>query len=252
MHTDNPLICFDDRRDLIIPGDNAATVLFATEHFIKCVLEAQNANRMACVALSGGSTPKAIFQNLASPQFRDRIDWTKVYLFWSDERCVAQTDPESNYKMAMDAGFATLNIPETHIFRMPADAANLEKAATEYENTILKHVPNASFDLIMLGMGDDGHTASLFPGTVGLNIQGKLVIANYVPQKSVWRLSFTFTCINQARHIAIYVLGKSKKEMVDKVLNGIQQPNLLPIQLVGTASHKALWIIDHEANIMRK
>lgn len=252
MDIDKKIKFFDERRDLVIPGDKAATILFSTEHFIQVVKEGQQARGMASVALAGGTTPKAIFEMLSSPKYRDRVDWKKLLIFWSDERCVPPNHPDSNYKMAMDAGFASLPIPKENIFRMPADASDLDAAAMEYENAIIDNIPNGAFDLIMLGMGDDGHTASLFPKTHGLHADTHLVIANFLDQKNIWRMSFTYSCINAAHHIAIYVMGKSKDAMIKLVLEGPYEPDLFPVQRVGTPNHKALWIIDQEAaNLLR-
>lgn len=241
------LTSFDDRRDLIIPGDADKTIQFSVEQFIAVGQTAINERGFFTVALSGGSTPKTIYQQLSDTKYRTRLDWKKVKLFWSDERCVPPTDPESNYHMAMKAGFATLGIPEQNVFRMPADDPDPTLAAQQYEKTILENVPQGIFDLVMLGMGEDGHTASLFPKTHGLHPGTRLVIANFIPQKSTWRMTLTFECINQAREIVIYVLGKSKAAMLKQVLNAPFEPDSYPIQNIGTRTHKALWIADTEA-----
>ncbi len=238
---------FDDRRDIIVPGNMQETLTFCVEHFIAIGNKAIAARGKFTVALSGGSTPKAIFQLLASPAYREKLDWNKTFVFWSDERCVPPTDSESNYHMAMEAGFSSLPIPKEQIFRMPADSPDLSAAAKSYEELILKHVPAGSFDLVMLGMGEDGHTASLFPKTHGLHADDGLVIPNYVPQKNTWRMSFTFDCINNSHNIAIYVIGKSKVTMLKHVLTAPFDPDTLPIQNIGTRSHKALWIADADA-----
>lgn len=242
-------IFFDDRRDITIPGNAQKTTRFCAEQFLKIGNAAIQKNGVFNVALSGGSTPKAIFQLLASPEYRSEIDWKNVVLFWSDERNVTEDDPQSNYKMAMDAGFASLPIIQENIHRMPAEgeAIAIEEAAKEYEELILKLVPNGSFDLIMLGMGEDGHTASLFPKTHGLHSEQRLVIANFIPQMNSWRMTLTYECINQAQNISIYVLGKNKADMVKRVLSTPSEPDELPIQKIGTRKHKALWILDTDA-----
>ena len=234
---------FDERRNLFIANDSAEAATFCAEHFIRTGNESIAARGVFTVALSGGSTPKAVFQLLASPIYKDRIDWKKVKLFWSDERCVAPTNPESNYHMAMTAGFSSLPIPDSNIFRMPADSDDLKFAAKKYEIEILENTIDGVFDLVMLGMGDDGHTASLFPETHGLHVDRRLVIPNYVPQKDTVRMTFTFDCINSARHIIIYAFGKGKTEMIERVLNGKYNPDHLPIQRVGTPKNKALFVI---------
>lgn len=238
---------FDDRRDIIIPGNAEETITFCAEHFIAIAQNAIAEHGIFSVALSGGSTPKAIYQLLASPKFRPRLDWSHVQLFWSDERCVPLNDPESNYHMAMDAGFASLPIPKQNIFPMPVDNPDLEAAAKNYEELIIEKVPNAVFDLVMLGMGEDGHTASLFPKTHGLHPGNRLAIANFIPQKDIWRMTLTFECINQAHEIAIYVLGKSKAKMLKHILTAPFEPDMLPVQAIGTRTHKALWIADTES-----
>lgn len=238
---------YDDRRDIVVPGDVAQTLAFCAEQFISVAAEAIGSRGKFSVALSGGSTPKALFQLLASSEYRSRVDWGNVQLFWSDERCVSGDDPESNYRMAMDAGFASLPIPKENIHRMPGEAKDIEAAALEYEKLIERTLPGGVFDLVMLGMGDDGHTASLFPKTHGLHAEDRWVIANFIPQKNVWRLTFTYDLINTARHIVIYVIGKGKASMVKQVLSGSFDPDHLPIQRVGTREHKALWIFDSAA-----
>ena len=129
--------------------------------------------------------------------------------YMSDERAVPPDHPDSNYRMAMEAGFNQFNIPEEHIYRMKAET-DIETNAVEYEKLIESLLSKGIFDLVMLGMGEDGHTASLFPKTHGLHTNGRLVIANYVPTLNTWRMTLTFNCINQATHIVVYVIGKNK------------------------------------------
>ena len=237
---------FDSRRDMAQPGDHKATLRFCIDHFIHCAREAIQTRQRFIVALSGGSTPKSLYQALASPPFRDQIDWQYVFLFWSDERAVPPTDPDSNFLMAMEAGLAQLPIPKEQIFRMQAEG-NIGENAQRYEEIINTLVPDRTFDLILLGMGEDGHVASLFPHTEGLTTQNRLVIENYIPQKNCWRMTFTFTLINQSRCIAIYVLGESKAQRFAEVLLTPDDPMRLPAQSVGTSQHKSLWIADNQA-----
>jgi 6-phosphogluconolactonase len=236
---------FDERRDIAIPGDKEATIQFSVEHFIKVANESIEKKGMFAVALSGGSTPAAIFRLLASEENREKIDWSKVFLFWSDERAVRPEDKDSNYHMAMEAGFSSLPIKAENVFRMEAED-KIEENALKYENTILEKIPEGKFDLVMLGMGEDGHTASLFPQTHGLHAGNRLVVANYVPEKKCWRMTFTYKCINAAHHIVIYALGKAKAHMLEKALSEPYIPDMIPIQKVGTAENKALWILDAE------
>lgn len=233
----------DSRREIALPGTSQATITFCLKHLVARASEAIQARGHFIIALSGGSTPKQIYQALASPAFRDQIDWPRVLVFWSDERAVAPTNPESNYQMAMEAGLAHLPIPTEQIFRMRAEEEIAENAR-QYERLIATHVPDQVFDLVMLGMGDDGHTASLFPYTHGLTARDRQVIANYIPEKKCWRMTFTFELINRARCAALYVLGESKAARLAEVLLGPSDPMRLPAQLVGTETHKSLWIAD--------
>lgn len=248
MQTSQParIHAFDERRDLVIPGDHVMTIRYATEQFIAIANDAMKKRGFFNVALSGGSTPKAIYQLLAQPDYRQQVNWKQVRLFWSDERCVSLTHPDSNYRMAMEAGFATLPIPATQIFPLLGEG-DLEKNAHDYEQLIHIHVPEQAFDLVMLGMGDDAHTASLFPRTHALHTATQLVVPNYVSQKNAWRMTFTFSCINAAHHLILYVLGAGKASMVKRVLLGAETPDNLPVQRIGTSTHKALWVLDTAA-----
>jgi len=237
----------DDRRNIAIPGNAEDTLTYCAEHFIEIAKVAIDSKGTFYVALSGGSTPRALYQLLASPSYNKQINWNKVQIFWSDERSVPPGNTESNYHMAMEAGLKSLPIPKENIHRMNAESQNIEAAALEYEKLIEKIVPKSQFDFVMLGMGEDGHTASLFPRTHGLHVQNRLIIANFIPEKNTWRMSFTYKLINDASHITIYVIGKSKASMLKQVLNGHYIPDDLPIQRVGTSAHKALWIVDSDA-----
>jgi 6-phosphogluconolactonase len=236
---------WDDRRDIAHPGNNQKTLTFSIEHFINCGKEALKMHGHFAVALSGGSTPKAIFQALPQAPYSSAIDWSKAYIFWSDERSVAPTDPDSNFRMAIDAGFKNLPIPNDHFFRMKAED-NIEENALNYEMKIKQILGSRPLDLIMLGMGEDGHTASLFPGTKALEEKNRWVVANHIPQKETWRMTMTYPLINKAKNIVIYVLGKSKRDMVHKVFLEDHKPPF-PVSLIGTPTNKALWILDTDA-----
>lgn len=236
------IISYNHRADLVVGASSTEAISFAVEHFIQHAKKAISARGSFHVALSGGSTPKAIFERLTS----EMLDWTKVHLYWGDERAVSPTDPESNYRMAMETVFDQLPVPKEQIHRMVAEGEITEEAH-EYEKLLRKSLPDGRFDLVMLGMGDDGHTASLFPRTHALTDTGEWVAANYVPQKKCWRMTLTYPCINHARAIAIYVMGESKATMVKRVIMGPEDPIDFPIQKIGTPSHKPLWIMDREA-----
>jgi len=233
----------DSRREVAILPTAETAVAYAAEDFITHGNAAIDDKGSFTVALSGGSTPKALFHLLSSPEWRTKIDWSQIHLYWSDERCVPPQDPESNYKMAMDAGFSTLPFHPENIHRMKGERPPVE-AAAEYSQLIKKL--DSPLDFVMLGMGPDGHTASLFPNTKGLSEEKHPVVANFVPQKNSWRLSFTFPTINAANHIVFYALGEGKAQMLAQVLEPDAAPSV-PSILVGTPNNKALWIIDKKA-----
>ena len=236
----------DDRRDLIKGEDKFHTVQLCVLHFIQTANQAISERDAFHVALSGGSTPKAIFQSLTDETNRNQIDWTKVYLWWSDERSVDGEDENSNYRMAMEAGFSELAIPKDQIFRMKGEG-DIEEHAKEYEELVKHHVSDETFDLVMLGMGEDGHTASLFPETHALDSDGRLVVANFVPKLNTWRMTFTFKLINAAREAVVYVIGENKAEVLSKIIKGDHSLDQFPLQGVGTPSNKALILTDNAA-----
>lgn len=224
---------WDARRTLEIADDALA---FAVAHWLETAREAISKRGRFAVALSGGSTPKAIYERLAKQAHA--LDWSKVWLFWSDERCVPPHDPKSNYRMAMEAGLKGLPIPMRQIVRMPGELEP-RAAAEKYEQQLEGH----ALDLVMLGVGEDGHTASLFPGTTALELQKPLVAANYVEAVKGWRLTLTFRAINESRQAVVYAFGKGKAEVVREVL----QTESLPASLIGTNERPALWILDRAA-----
>jgi 6-phosphogluconolactonase len=236
---------WDSHRDLLIPGDTQITLVLCCEHWVSLCKSAIQEHAAFFVALSGGSTPKALFERLTAPPYNTRIDWSKVHLFWSDERAVPPDHPDSNYRMAMEAGLSSMGIPENQIHRMHAET-QIEDNARLYEKTIKQVLKDHSFDLVMLGVGEDGHIASLFPGTQALHApEERSVIANYLPDKKIWRMTLTFSCINRARHSVVYVLGASKKSILKLLL--ASDDGRFPAQRVGTPGRPSLWIADEAA-----
>lgn len=236
-------ISVDVRRHVIVPGDHDQTLQYSIDNWIEIANASILRQGYFAVALSGGSTPKAIYMGLAEKP--DALDWSKVLLFWSDERAVSKEDANSNYRMAMDA-FGSLPFLPNNIFPMDG-LGDLEANAKAYEKLIHEHIPSGQFDLMMLGMGDDGHTASLFPKTHGLHAPERTVIANFLPDKDVWRLSVTFDCINHSHKTVLYILGAGKAEMIKKVFSNPLEGDLLPVQNVGTDTNPAIYILDEKA-----
>lgn len=185
------------------------------------------------VALSGGSSPKAIFNLLATEEYSSKIDWTKIYFFWVDERWVPLNDEKSNAKMTFEALFNKVPVIEDQIFPMYKDGVEAVDFAKEYEQQI-KNVLGESgiFDFILLGMGDDGHTASLFPGEKILHEKEKWVDAFYLKSQEMFRITLTEPIINKAENILVVTFGESKKHALNEVLNGEYNPELYPMQLI--------------------
>jgi 6-phosphogluconolactonase len=194
------------------------------------------------IALSGGNTPRSIYERLAVIG-RD-LPWELVRITFGDERCVPPDDPQSNFRMAREALFIPAAIPENSIMRMRGEI-DPEIAAQEYENQLdllaAQHGEDIyRHDLILLGLGDDGHTASLFPGTAGLEERTRRVIANFVPKFSSWRLTFTFPLINHARQICFLVNATKSAELIERVLRGDPQ---LPATRVEPIAGDVTWIL---------
>jgi len=200
------------------------------------------------VALSGGSTPKTLFQLLAS-DYQEKIDWKNTYIFWGDERCVPPDDADSNYKMARETLLDHVSLPESNVYRIKGELPP-EDGAAQYEETLRTYFNNElpRLDLILLGMGDDGHTASLFPGTDALNERQKWVIPNHVVSaKQTWRITLTLTVINNASNIMFLVAGTGKAETLKRVLQGDYKPTELPSQLIKPTNGNLIWAVDHAA-----
>lgn len=229
--------------------ENAAAAARATaEVFLTSVERAVAERGAACVALAGGSTPRATYELLASDELRERVPWEKVFFFFGDERAVPADHPDSNYKTAMDAMLTKMRVAKNCIFRMEADGSDLAAAAKSYEAAIYNHVPAGaggvpSFDLILLGMGPDGHTASLFPGSPALDDSINLIIPAFGGPQKIRRLSFTFKLINAAREIVITATGDSKAPALQRILTS-GGANPLPAARVRPSGGRLVWILD--------
>ena len=218
------------------------------------------------VALSGGSTPKAMFSLLAAEPFIDTVPWSSIYFFWGDERCVPPDHPDSNYRMTNEALLSKVPVPTENIFRIPAEMQNPEQAAEEYSATLtsffirglganrtgtapLSNVPR--FDLVFLGMGPDGHTASLFPHTTALDAGAQIAVANYVEKFKAHRITLTASTINNARNVTFLAAGEDKAETLKTVLEGAYQPREFPSQTIRPSNGTLLWMVDEAADCLR-
>lgn len=218
-------------------------------HFSEYLSNLIKQNKRVHIALSGGSTPKIVFEELAS-NFLDKIDWNGVHLYWGDERCVAPTDSESNYKMTVDYLISKINIPQENIHRIKGEEAP-SKEAIRYSEVLVKELPQENnlpkFDLVILGMGDDGHTASIFPHEINLWDSKNICEVAIHPDSGQKRISLTGAVINNADTVAFLVTGECKKEKVDIIINKKGDYKQYPASLVAPKSNNLIWFLDTAA-----
>jgi 6-phosphogluconolactonase len=211
-----------------------------------------SAGRFA-IALSGGATPSRLYQRLGrEPAVRNRLPWDNIHFFWGDERHVPPDDPQSNYRMASETLFAFAPVPAQNIHRISAEEPDAVLAAENYErelNSFFELGPGQlpRFDCILLGMGPDGHTASLFPGTDALHENRHLVVANWVEKLQTHRITLTAPVLNKAALIIFLVSGREKAEVLKEILEGDYRPDLLPAQLIRPEDGRLLWLVDRAA-----
>jgi 6-phosphogluconolactonase len=201
-----------------------------------------------CVALSGGATPRRTYELLAAPPFREQAPWHRMHIFWGDERCVPLDDPRSNARMAKDAWLDHVPIPASQIHVLNCTQAPAE-AARQYEAHLRQFFAGrpSRLDLVLLGLGDNGHTASLFPGTRVLRETERWAAAVYVVEQELYRVTLTAPFINQAALVAFLVAGEAKAEVLWEILHGPRDPERLPAQLIQPQSGELLWLTDLKA-----
>ena len=205
----------------------------AAEHFVALAQKDS-----FTVALSGGSTPKVLYQLLAD-QFQTQVPWTRIQFFWSDERHVPPDHPDSNYRMAHETLLSRVPVPESNVHRVHSENPNAQEAADEYEKIIVPRL-----DLILLGLGADGHTASIFPGSEVLHETQRLVAAPWVEKLNTYRITMTLPLLNNGASILFLVSGAEKAEIVKEVLEG---PKKYPAQAVQPMNGELIWMLDRDA-----
>ena len=221
----------------------------AAEHFVTLATAAIAARGQFVVALSGGSTPRATYTLLASDELAARVDWPRVRVLWGDERCVPPDHPESNYRMAREVLLDKIPIPAENVHHIRGELPP-DQAAMAYQAELEAVLGTGGrFDLILLGMGEDGHAASLFPGTAALHEQTRWVVAHYVDKLSAWRVTLTPVAINAAAHVTFLVSGAGKAERLREVLDGPHQPDVLPAQIIRPTDGRLLWLADAAAAV---
>jgi 6-phosphogluconolactonase len=198
--------------------------------------------------LTGGSSPAGIYKLLASDAYKGKIDWSNVFIFWGDERWVPLNDDLSNAKMSYATLLSHVPIPQENIFEMYKDGVSPEDYALAYEQSVRNVLGDeGKFDLILLGMGDDGHTASLFPGQAVLNEQKKWVDAYYLEPQKMHRITLTAPLINKAEKIVVIAFGEKKAPALKEVLHGDYNPNVYPMQLIKPETGELLFLVDRNA-----
>lgn len=239
-------VVVDERRQVFVAKTEEEAYEFCLQTFTEEVKKAI-ATRGACsIALSGGNTPLRLYELLTEPSAALLINWPLLDLFWCDERPVGINDPESNYGNAMTF-FGRPPLDQAKKHRLAGDATDLEATAREYEKTVKKLCPGEKLDLILLGIGEDGHTASLFPKTRALQEEKRLYVANEVPQKQSVRLTITFPAIEKAKAVYVLAIGKSKSKILKQILFGEYNYEEIPAQRLGTSKTPATFIIDKKA-----
>jgi 6-phosphogluconolactonase len=243
-----------DTVEIYPTGD--ALMQAAAQRFAACAEAAIQAAGRFVVALSGGSTPKRLYALLATEPYAGRVQWSRVHVFWGDERCVPPDDPASNYRTAREALLSRVPVPEGNVHRMRGED-DPGSAAAAYERELREIfvtpdgppacTPARRFDLVLLGMGDNGHTASLFPGTPAVRETERWVMAQCVNAVSMWRVTLTPVIINSAAEVTFLVSGGEKAGMLRRVLKGPNMPDALPAQAIAPGHGRLRWLVDATA-----
>ncbi len=221
----------------------------AAELFVKIAQKSVEERGRFTVALTGGSSPVRLYEMLAETPYTEQVPWAQTYIFWGDERWVPLTDERSNARMAQQTLLSKVPVPTEQIYPMWAEGTPPEDFAMHYEKLLQQHFgdENPHFDLILLGMGDDGHTASLFPGTGVLHERSRWVQAYYLEPQSMYRITLTAPLINQARNICFLTFGSQKSHALHEVLEGVPNPEEYPAQLIQPDRGELLWYVDQDA-----
>jgi len=218
----------------------------AAQRFATAASEAVQSHGEFVVALSGGATPLALYSRLAAPPYASTVPWSLVQVLWSDERCVAPNHAASNYRMAREALLDHVPIRAENVHRIRGEDDPVV-AAQAYERTLRTVLRGARIDLVLLGLGDDGHTASLFPDAHDVPDSEAWVVARYHVASSIWRVTLTPVVINAAAEVLFLVSGEGKATIVHRVLEGPRRPQELPAQLIAPADGRILWLLDAAA-----
>jgi 6-phosphogluconolactonase len=238
-----------DQKNKIEIFQSPAELTEATGKFIiEAAKKAIDARGRFVISLSGGHTPEHLYSLLSKPPYADQVAWDKTFVFWGDERCVPSDNKQNNANMAKTLLLHHIDIPQENIFPVPVDLQPAT-AASQYEQTIKSFFGNEApcFDLILLGLGENGHTASLFPGTSVVHETNRLVKEVYVEEQKMFRITMTASLIDQADNIMFLIEGEGKAEILKTVLTGDYMPDKYPAQLIKPVNGKLYWYIDNKA-----
>jgi len=236
------------KSDIRVFADVDELSLRAAEAAVRTINESVQRNDSFSIALSGGNTPRTLYR-LFSTGFRDQIPWTKVHVFWGDERYVPRADPQSNYRMARETLLDAVPCPVGNIHPMPTELPDPDLAAREYEKTLRNYFSEdwPRFDLVLLGLGEEGHTASLFPGSPALNENKRWVVAVKAPSKPAQRLTLTLPAITGASNIYLLITGSNKAQALHHVLTGSPDRKSYPASGIRRAKGTVIWWLDQAA-----
>ncbi|MBE0438512.1 MAG: 6-phosphogluconolactonase [Gammaproteobacteria bacterium] len=227
-----------------ILADSASLIDAAAEHFVAAARAAIAKRGVFHVALAGGSTPKGLYQKLATSPYMEQIDWARVNLFFGDERCVLPTHADSNFKMVREAMIDRLPIPHKNVHRMPTEEGVAPDVAIRYGRKMQEVLADAPLDLVLLGLGSDGHIASLFPETAALEVVDAMTTSVYVEKFDSWRVTMTYPVINTARQVIVFIAGQAKADIVKDITTGAVQG--LPVQRLDPQG-EYYWFMDAAA-----
>ena len=240
----------EDRVNIRIFSDSADLTQATAEHITGLAAASIDQHGRFSLVLSGGSTPRGLYALLASETFADRIDWPRVFVFWGDERCVPPDDADSNYLMARETLLDHVPLPPENIHRI-AGEIDPQSAAEAYEHRLRDFFApthtRPRFDLVLLGMGGDGHTASLFPGTAALDETTRWVVANFVPRLDTWRITLTLPALNSAANVLFLVTGSDKSDRLAEVLEPAASATAYPAQRIRPDDGQVQWMVDRAA-----
>lgn len=241
-------------QEILVCADAKSVALEAAAIFVRLAADAVRDRSRFTVALSGGSTPKALFEILATSQWQTQVDWKNIHLFWGDERYVPDDYPDSNFRMTLETLLSRVPVPPVNVHRIKTELSPAEAAAASYETDISRFFGTApgslpSFDLVFLGLGANAHTASLFPHSKAIHETSRLVVAEYIAEVGMWRITMTAPLLNAARNVIFLVCGSDKAPVLRDVLFGDHDPERKPAQLIHPSDGSLTWLIDSAAAV---